>query len=158
MSCVVLAAGEGAGGLGQGRGGETLVTNKYFWKSALSPWTAEVCAAQVNANLLTANKHIKWKLLKKSILKKLVEMSFFAVCFPKLQQPSLCPAGPQLGCVVFSPGAPGSGCCDPPLPCLSSEKNEVLVGKGVRKGPFAQILPKAWSNLGHGSGVRGGCE
>lgn len=52
------------------RGGEeTPVTNKY-WKSALAPWIAEVHAAQINANLLTANERIKWKLLKKSILKK----------------------------------------------------------------------------------------
>lgn len=42
----------------------------YCWKPALSLWIAEVRAAQINANLLTANKHTKWKLLKKSILKK----------------------------------------------------------------------------------------
>lgn len=52
-------------GVGEG----TPVTNKY-WKSALAPWIAEVHAAQINANLLTANERIKWKLLKKSILKK----------------------------------------------------------------------------------------
>lgn len=51
---------------GTGGGGGTPVTRK----SALSPWIAEVRAAQINANLLTANKRIKWKLLKKSILKK----------------------------------------------------------------------------------------
>lgn len=47
-------------------------------EACTSPRRAEVCAAQVNANLLTANKHIKWKLLKKSILKKLLEMSFLS--------------------------------------------------------------------------------
>lgn len=31
------------------------------WKSALPPRLTEVRAAQINANLLTANKHIKWK-------------------------------------------------------------------------------------------------
>lgn len=56
--------------LAEAGGGDTPVINRYFWKSALSPWIAEVRAAQINANLLTANKRIKWKLLKKSILKK----------------------------------------------------------------------------------------
>lgn len=38
-------------------GARTPGTNKYLWKSALSPWIAEVRAALINANLLTANKH-----------------------------------------------------------------------------------------------------
>lgn len=50
-------------------GGGTPGTNKYLCKCALSPWIAEVRAALINADLLTANNHIKWKLLKKSILK-----------------------------------------------------------------------------------------
>lgn len=63
---VEAAAGSVLGWEGRGSPG----TNKYLWKSALSPWIAEVRAALINANLLTANKYIQWKLLKKSILKK----------------------------------------------------------------------------------------
>lgn len=44
---------------------------------------AEVFAAQIIANLLTANKHIKWKLLKNSILKEVCgETSFFIRVLP----------------------------------------------------------------------------
>lgn len=61
----------GGAGSGMGwEGGGTPGTNKYLWKCALSTWVSEVRAALINADLLTANKHIKWKLLKKSILKK----------------------------------------------------------------------------------------
>lgn len=62
-----VAAGSGLGWEGSGA---TPGTNKYLWKSALSPWIAEVHPALINADLLTANKHIKWKLLKKTILRK----------------------------------------------------------------------------------------
>lgn len=40
------------------------------WKSALPPRLTEVRAAQINANLLTANKHIKWKLIKEIYFKE----------------------------------------------------------------------------------------
>lgn len=54
----------------QGRGGGGTPSLTYSWKSALSPRIAEVRAAQINANLLTANKPIKWKLIKEIYFKE----------------------------------------------------------------------------------------